>query len=336
MMVDLATTYLGLDLAHPVVASASPLSRELDGIRRLEDAGAAAIVLPSIYEEEIEAEDAITLALVEEGSWTQPEAGGYFPARDTQGAGGLEGRLETIRRAREACAVPIIASLNGSAPTGWVSFAHEIEAAGASAIELNLYRVPADLDESGEAVERRWLETVTAVRAAVPVPIAVKLGPWLSSPGHFATGLVGAGANGLVLFNRFYQPDIDLATLTPKSDLQLSAPYEIRQALLWISLLAGRIDASLAATTGVESPDEVIKYLLAGADVTMTASSLLRHGPGHIATLRDGLADWMAGRGFESVAAMRGLLAADRLETTEPLLRAQYAEILLGYGAEPR
>ena len=332
---DLRTTYLGLELAHPVVASASPLSRELDGIRRLEDAGAAAIVLPSIYEEEIEAEDAITLALVEEGSWTQPEAGSYFPARDTD-AGGLEARLETIRRARDACAVPIIASLNGSAPEGWVSFAHDVEAAGASAIELNLYRVPANLDESGEAVERRWLETVAAVRAAVPLPLAVKLGPWLSSPGHFAGALVGAGANGLVLFNRFYQPDIDLATLTPKSDLQLSAPYEIRQALLWISLLAGRLDASLAATTGVESATEVIKYLLAGAAVTMTASSLLRHGPGHIATLRDGLSEWMAGRGFESVSAIRGLLSADRLETTEPLLRAQYAEILLGYAGEPR
>jgi dihydroorotate dehydrogenase (fumarate) len=334
-MVDLATTYLGLPLAHPVVASASPLSRELDGIRRLEDAGAAAIVLPSIYEEQVEAEDAVTLALVEEGSWTQPEAAGYFPARDTA-TGGLEARLETIRRANEACAVPIIASLNGSAPAGWVSFAHDIEAAGASAIELNIYRVPADINESGEAVERRWLETVAAVRAAVPLPLAVKLGPWLSSPGHFAGALVGAGADGLVLFNRFYQPDIDLATLTSKPDLELSAPYEIRQALLWISLLAGRIDASLAATTGIESHVEVVKYLLAGADVTMTASSLLRHGPGHIAALRDGLATWMAGRGFESVAAMRGRLSADKLATTEPLLRAQYAEVLLGYAGEAR
>lgn len=334
-MVDLATTWLGLPLAHPVVASASPLSRSLDGIRRLEDAGAAAIVLPSIYEEEIEAEDALTLALVEEGSWTQPEAAGYFPTADTE-TGGLEARLETIRRAREACAVPIVASLNGSAPAGWVSFAHEIEAAGASAIELNLYRVPANIDESGEAVERRWLETVSAVRAAVPIPLSVKLGPWLSSPGHFAGALVGAGADGLVLFNRFYQPDIDLATLTPKSDLELSSPYEIRQALLWISLLAGRLNTSLAATTGVESHVEVVKYLLAGADVTMTASALLRHGPNHIATLRDGLADWMAGRGFDSLAGMRGRLAADRLETTEPLLRAQYAEMLVGYGGEPR
>lgn len=334
-MVDLATSYLGLPLAHPVVASASPLGRELDGIRRLEDAGAAAVVLPSIYEEEIEAEDAITLALVEQGSWTQPEAADYFPSR-YRDVGGLDARLETIRRAREACAIPVIASLNGSAPAGWVSFARDVEAAGASAIELNLYRVPAALDESGEAVERRWLETVVAVRAAVALPLAVKLGPWLSSPGHFATSLVKAGADGLVLFNRFYQPDIDLQTLTPRSDLHLSSPYEIRLALLWISLLAGRVEASLAATTGVETHAEVVKYLLAGADVVMSASSLLRHGPGHIGALRDGLREWMVGRGFASLAAMRGRLAADQLETTEPLLRAQYAEMLLGYaGGSP-
>lgn len=332
-MVDLATTYLGLPLAHPVVASASPFGRELGGIRRLEDAGAAAIVLPSIYEEEIEAEDAVTLALVEQGSWTQPEAADYFPARASEG-GGLEGRLETIARAREACAVPVIASLNGSAPAGWVRFAREVEEAGAAAIELNLYRVPADLTESGAAVERRWLDTVAAVRAAVSLPLAVKLGPWLSSPGHFAGQLVEAGADGLVLFNRFYQPDIDLATLTPKPDLELSAPYEIRQALLWISLLSGRVEASLAATTGVESHVEVVKYLLAGADVVMTASALLRHGPQHIGTLRDGLGQWMAGRGFDSLGAMRGRLAADRLETTEPLLRAQYAEMLLSYAVD--
>jgi dihydroorotate dehydrogenase (fumarate) len=187
---------------------------------------------------------------------------------------------------------------------------------------------------------RRWSSAgwkrFWAVRAAVSLPLAVKLGPWLSSPGHFAGQLVAAGADGLVLFNRFYQPDIDLVTLTPKSDLELSAPYEIRQALLWISLLSGRIGASLAATTGVESHIEVVKYLLAGADIVMSASALLRQGPGHLGALRDGLENWMAGRGFDSIAAMRGRLAAHRLETTEPLLRAQYAEMLLGFGRETR
>jgi len=329
-MADLRTTYLGLALAHPVVASASPLSRELDGIRRLEDAGAAAVVMPSIYEEEVETEDAITLTLVEQGSWTQPEAAGYFPTRYRE-VGGLDARLETVRRAADACAVPVIASLNGSAPAGWVSVARDVEAAGASAIELNLYRVPADLSESGEAVERRWLDTVQAVRTAVSLPLAVKLGPWLSSPGHFAARLVEAGADGLVLFNRFYQPDIDLATLRPTSDLKLSHPSEIRLGLLWIALLSGRIDASLAATSGVDGPVEVVKYLLAGADVVMTASALLRHGPRHLGVLRDGLEAWMDGRGFAAVGDLRRRLAASRLADPEPLLRAQYAEMLLGY-----
>ncbi len=207
-----------------------------------------------------------------------------------------------------------------------------MEAAGASAIELNLYRVPAALDESGEAVEGRWLETVVAVRAAVALPLAVKLGPWLSLARPLRRRAWSRrGRTGWCCSTASIEPDIDLATLTPRSDLHLSSPYEIRQALLWISLLAGRVEASLAATTGVETYAEVVKYLLAGADVVMSASSLLRHGPGHIGALRDGLAEWMAGRGFDSLAAMRGRLAAERMETTEPLLRAQYAEMLLGY-----
>jgi dihydroorotate dehydrogenase (fumarate) len=249
MTLDLTTRYLGLELAHPLVASPSPLARDLDGIRRLEDAGAAAIVLPSIYEEEVEAEDARHLQLFEQGSSAQPEAAGYFPAihRDV---GSLDARLTTLRRAREACAVPIIASLNGVAPTGWVRIAKLVEQAGASALELNLYDVPANLDESGAAVERRWQATVEAVRAAVRVPLAVKLSPWLSSPGHFCRNLAAAGVNGLVLFNRFYQPDIDLDTLRTTPNLQLSSPHEMRQALLWIALLAGHVEASLAATTG--------------------------------------------------------------------------------------
>lgn len=329
----LSTQYLGLSLAHPMIASASPLSRDLDGIRRLEDAGAAAVVMPSIYEEEIEAEDDAYVALVEQGSWTQPETPGYFPSMGAFRKGGLAARLETLRRAAEACAIPVIASLNGSTPSGWTSFAHEVEQAGAAAIELNLYRVPADPNESGAAVEQAWLDTVRAVTQAVAIPVAVKLGPWLSSPGHLALGIAEAGARGLVLFNRFYQPDIDLATLAPKPSLELSSPYEIRQALLWIALLAGRIDASLAATGGVTTSDEVVKYLLAGADVVMTTSSLLRHGPGHIGALRDGLAAWMESRGFDDLTGLRGRLAAPYLHDREALVRAQYISILTGYGA---
>jgi len=327
----LATDYLGLKLAHPIVASASPLSREFDDIRRLEDAGAAAIVMPSIYEEEIETEDEAYESLVEQGSWTQPEAEGYFPAMTAFRVGGLEARMETLRRAAEACAIPIVASLNGSSPQGWTGFARELEQAGASAIELNIYRVPTDIHESGAEVEARWIETIGAVAKAVSLPVSVKLGPWLSSPAHFARGAVAAGARGLVLFNRFYQPDIDLETLTPTPTLELSHPYEIRQALLWISMLSGRVDASLAATSGVESVNEVVKYLLAGANVVMTASSLLRHGPGHIGTLRDGLTAWMESRGFDDVATLRGRLSAAFMRDRESLVRAQYINILTSY-----
>lgn len=328
---DLKTSYLGLELAHPIIASASPLSREFDGIRRLEDAGAAAIVTPSIYEEEIEAEDEALVELLERGSFAHPEAANYFPGL-TWPVGGLGGRIETLHRACEACDIPIIASLNGSSSAGWVEFAHELEAAGAAAIELNLYRVPADPSLSGEAVEERWLETVAAVRNTVKVPLAVKLGPWLSSPGHFAGRLVTAGANGLVLFNRFYEPDIDLTTLTPKPDLQLSQPYEIRQSLLWIALLARKTAASLAATSGVETHEEVVKYLLAGADAVMTASALIRHGPDHLTTLRGGLEDWLTSRGFTEIGEVRGRLTASRLADPEAYMRAQYVQILTGYG----
>ncbi len=332
---DLKTSYLGLELAHPVVASASPLAREFDGIRRLEDGGCAAVVMPSIYEEEIEAEDSAIAELIDRGSFAHPEATSYFPS-PTWNVGGLAGRIDTLRRASEACAIPVIASLNGSTPAGWLEVAHELEEAGAAAIELNIYRVPADPALDGRAVEEQWLDTVRAVRDSVKLPLAVKLGPWLSSPANFAARLAEAGADGLVMFNRFYEPDIDLSALRPKPDLQLSQPYEIRQSLMWIALLAGRIDVSLAATSGVESHEEVIKYLLAGADIVMTASSLLRHGPQHAQTLKRGLEDWMEGRGFACVRDVRGRLAASRLAEPESYVRAQYIQILTGYGAPVR
>lgn len=328
----LATTYLGLELEHPIVASASPLSREFDGIRRLEDAGAAAVVMPSVYEEEIVAEDTAYAELIEQGTATQPEAtDGYFPELAAFRVGSLAARMETLRRAVDSCAIPIIASLNGSTPEGWTSFARDLEEAGAAAIELNLYRVPTDASESGAEVEQRWVDTVRAVCLSVSIPVAVKLGPWLSSPAHLAAEIAKAGASGLVLFNRFYQPDIDLAALAPQPTLELSDPYEIRQALLWISLLAGRTGASLAATSGVETGNEVVKYLLAGADVVMTASSLLRHGVEHIGLLRQELETWMGGRGFDDVDEMRGRLAAAFLHDREDLVRAQYINILTGY-----
>lgn len=328
-MIDLRTSYLGLELEHPIVASPSPLARTLDGIRQLEDAGAAAVVLPSIYEEEVEAEDAAYVALVEQGSGSHPEAEGYFTPRYAD-ASGLDARLEVLRKAATACGVPILASLNGASPSGWVRIARDVESAGAAAIELNLYGIPANLEESSQAIEERLLATVQAVVAAVRIPVAVKLGPWLSAPGHFCQQLVQRGARGVVLFNRFYQPDTDLESLRVVSRLELSHPHEMRQALLWISLLAGRLPASLAATTGVETSEQVIKYLLAGADVVMTTSALLRHGPIHLRALRRGLEAWMQTRSFPSVQALRGRLSL-HASAPEQLLRAQYMEMLLTY-----
>lgn len=329
---DLSTSYLELSLKHPVVASASPLSRTADGVKRLEDAGAAAVVMASIYEEEIAAEDNAYAMLVEHGSYTQPEAAGYFPALHQPG-GGLGGHLETLRRAAEAVDIPVIASLNGSTQEGWVEFARELEEAGAAAIELNVYRVPADPAEDGGTVEAGYVDIVGAVVRTVGIPVAVKLGPYFSSPGHMAVRLVEAGAKGLVLFNRFYEPDVDLATLTLNPELKLSSPYEMRLALMWIALLHGRLGASLAATTGVDGAEEVIKYLLAGADVVMTTSALLRHGPDHLLKIVGGVEDWLAERGFASVAAMRGRMSAARIANPESLVRAQYVRMLTGHRA---
>ena len=325
---DLSTRYLGLDLKHPIVASASPLTSDLDGIRRLADAGAAAIVMASIYEEQIVAEELAQAALREQGSETQAEASGYFPEPPAD-LGVLEGRLQTLRRASEYTDVPIIASLNAKSSTGWVDFAPRLQQAGASAIELNLYRVPADPSETGVALEDSYADILRAVKAAVGVPVAAKIAPFFSSPGNMATKLVRAGADGLVLFNRFYEPDIDLASLTPQPDLRLSTPYDIRLPLMWIALLSRHLNTSIAATTGVWTRDEVVKYLLAGADVVMTTSALLKHGPDHLTTLIDGLRDWMNCRGFESVAAFKGRLAAGQHPAdAADFMRAQYHDIL--------
>jgi dihydroorotate dehydrogenase (fumarate) len=328
---DLSTRYLGLTLQHPLIASASPLSKTADGVRRLEDSGAAAVVMASIYEEEIRADETLYAQLVEHGSYTQPEAAGYFPAYGGDG-GGAGGHLDVVRRAVEAVDIPVIASLNGSTQEGWISFAKDLEDVGAAAIELNIYRVPADLSESGAEVERGYVEIVKAVKRAVTVPVAVKLSPYFSSVGHLAASLVEAGADGLVLFNRFYEADIDISSLTLRSDLRLSNPYEMRLAQMWIALLHGKLRASLAATTGVAGHEEVIKYLLAGADAVMTTSMLLRHGPGCLQSVRQEVEKWLAARGFRSVAEARGRMSAQRIANPEALVRAQYVKILTQHG----
>lgn len=327
---DLRTRYLGLDLAHPIVASASPLSKSLDGIRRLEDAGAAAIVLFSLFEEQIHQENEAFDHLSELGSESFAESLSYFPAVG-QDPVGPDSYLELIRRAREAVAVPLIGSLNGMTDQGWTSFARLIAEAGAHAIELNVFSLPTDPAISARDVEQRTVDVVTAVRRTVSIPVAVKLSPFFSAPGELATRLVAAGADGLALFNRFYQPDFDLERLAVEPSLELSKPSEIRLPLLWIALLHGRVRVSLAATTGVDSATEVVKYLLAGADAVMTTSALLRHGVGHLRTLIAGLSEWLERHECDSVAQIRGSMSLRKVANPEAFERANYIRILQSY-----
>jgi dihydroorotate dehydrogenase (fumarate) len=328
---DLSTHYLGLDLPSPLVASASPLTLELDNIRALEDAGAGAVVLPSIFQEQIEAEAEDMERMLGVGADSFPEALTYFPAAHDYRVGSAR-YLEVVRRARAAVDIPVIASLNGTTEAGWIEYARELEQAGASAIELNMFSVPTDLTRTAADVERAQAATVRAVRAAVAVPIAVKLSPYYSALGHVARQLRAAGADGLVLFNRFYQPDIDLATLRLRRDLALSTPAEIRLPLLWIGILAGQIDASLAATTGVATAAEVVKYLLAGADVVMATSVLLRYGVGHMRVLNAELETWLEARKV-TVDDIRGRMSRQRLNDPTAFERANYIRILQGWSA---
>ena len=327
---DLTTDYLGLKLKSPLVASASPLNTELDNLLRLQAAGAGAVVLPSVFEEQIVREQEILDALIDHGAESFGEALSYFPAQTTY-AFDTANHLSLIEKASAVLDIPVIASLNGITDSGWVDYARDIEAAGARAIELNVFFVPSDTALDGRAVEQRYTDIVRAVTAAVTVPVAVKIGPYFSSPGHMAGELVAAGAKGLVLFNRFYEPDIDPAKLAVQTSLELSHRFEMRLPLLWIGVLSGRIGASLAATTGVQSADDVVKYLLAGADVVMTTSALLRNGVGHMQVLHDGLADWLDARGLASPDAIRGKLAHGQVDNPEAYERANYIKVLQGY-----
>ena len=326
---DLTTRYMGLELKNPLVASASPLNAELGNIRRLEDSGAAAIVLPSIFEEQIDAEMRHYATLTAVGLESSPEAQSYFPESDEPGP---QQYLDLIRRAVAAVDIPIIGSLNGTTDEGWIAYAKLIEEAGASGLELNVYFIPTDLSLTGRDVEQRYIEILRGVRNAIDIPVAIKLGPYFSSIGQIAMEFVGAGADALVLFNRFYQPDIDLVELRLLNDLELSTASEMRLPLLWIAVLSGRIDASLAASTGVEDSEQVLKYLLAGADVVMTTSALLRNGPGYIEKLLTGTISWLSARDIESVDQIRGLLSQRNFRNPDSFGRANYMKILQGYG----
>lgn len=305
---DLSTRYMGLELRNPLVASASPLSWTVDGVRRLADAGVGAVVLYSLFEEQVRREAAENARLVDAGANSFAESLSYFPV-SSEDEPGPRHYLSVLERAAAAVEIPVLGSLNGVTSGGWVEYARRLQDAGAAAIELNIYYVPGSTRITGREVENRHVEVLASVKAAVSVPVAVKLGPHFSSTGEMALRLDEAGADALVLFNRFLQPDIDPDALAVVPQVGLSHPGEARLPRTCIALLYRRVHAALAATTGVETPADVSKFLLAGADVVMTASALLRHGPEYATVLVDGLADWMERKGFATVDALRGRLA---------------------------
>jgi dihydroorotate dehydrogenase (fumarate) len=329
---DLSTRYLGMALRNPLVASASPLTSTVRDLRRLVDAGVAAVVLPSLFEEQVHREQLRDLMLVEAHEHAFSEATTYFPspvpASTASRPGGANRYVRLVERAAAAVDVPVIASLNGSTPGGWPLFAHAMQEAGAAALELNIYFVPGDPRTSGREVEDRHVEILERVLEHVSIPVAVKLGPHFSSPGEMAVRLDRTGARGLVLFNRFVQPDIDPEDMVVSPGFALSTPAEAPLARTWIALLHGHVGCSLAASTGVETAADVAAYLLAGADVVMSTSALLRHGPGHVSVLLDGLTDWLARKGFAGVDEARGRLSVPRDVDGTAYERAGYVAAL--------
>ncbi len=328
-MTDLSTKYLGLNLKSPLVVSASPLSRDIDGIRRLEDAGASAVVLYSLFEEQLLQEEADLEYHMQAGTESTAESITYFP-KASEFYTGPEGYLEHIRRAKKATYIPIIASLNGSTLGGWTKFAAQIEKAGADAMECNIYYIPTDPKLTAADVEKTYLDILKAVKSTVKIPVAVKLSPFFSNMANMAHRLDHAGADGLVLFNRFYQPDIDLEELELTPNVLLSGPQALRLPLTWIGILHGRIKADLAATSGVHGAEDVIKLLMVGARVTMMCSSLLRHGVNHLRHVERELREWMEQHEYESVAQMQGSMSQIKCADPGAFERAQYMRAVKG------
>lgn len=328
---NLETRYLGLPLKNPLVPSASPLSSDVDSVRRLEDAGASAIVMYSLFEEQIKKEnEALDHFLTTHGE-SYAEAISYFPQPQEYHNLNAEEYLNQIQKLKSAVDIPVIASLNGVSKGGWISYAQNMEEAGADAIELNIYYIAGDPTMTSETVEQMYIDDLKAVRETVNIPVAVKLGPYFSSFGNMALRLEKAGADGLVLFNRFYQPDIDLDTLEVEPSLKLSSSFEKRLPLRWIAMLRPHLQASLAATTGVHSADDVAKMILAGADVTMMASVLLRDGVEALGNIRSNLILWMEENEYSSVDEMRGAMSSASVADPSAFERANYIRTLQGF-----
>ena len=327
---DLSTTYLGLKLKNPIVVSASPLSRSMESLRRLEDAGASAVVMHSLFEEQITHEEESLEHYKTVGTESYAEALSYFPDTGDYHFGPEE-YLEILAKASSKLEIPIIASLNGVTPGGWIDYGKKMEEAGASALELNVYYIPTNAALSGIEVENRYAEMLHLVRGTVKIPIAVKMSPFFSSIPNIAQRLVSEGANGLVLFNRFYQPDIDLDELDVKPGVGLSDSYANRLPMRWIGILHGKIKASLAATSGIHTAEDVLKLTMVGADVTMMCSALLMHGPEHIGKVLKNVEQWMKEHEYESIEQMKGSLSHKSIAEPSAYERANYMKALNRY-----
>jgi dihydroorotate dehydrogenase (fumarate) len=331
---DLTTTYLGLKLKNPIVPSASPLSYTLDTMRHLEDAGAAAIVMYSLFEEQIVQESAELNHYLSYGTESFAEALSYFPQAEEYNLGPEE-YLNLLHKAKTSLHIPIIASLNGISTGGWIKYAAKMEEAGADALELNVYYIPTDPKLTGAEVENRYVEVLEAVKKTVRIPVAIKLNPFFSALANIAHRLDVAGADGLVLFNRFYQPDINLDTLEVVPNVILSTPQALRIPLRWIAILHRRVRASIAATSGIHTAEDVLKMLMAGADVTMMCSALLRHGPQHIKKVLDDMSRWMAEHEYVSVQQMKGSMSQKSIADPSAFERANYMKALQSFKSLP-
>lgn len=330
---DLSSTYLGMSLRSPLVAAASPISKEISGIRALEDAGAAAVVLFSLFEEQLEQEQRELHYHTTHHNEAYAEALSYFP-EPQEFKVGPEGYLEHIRKAKEAVDIPIIASLNGNTIGGWTDFARQIEDAGADALELNIYDIPTDIHLTGAQVESNYLDIVKSIRSAVNIPVAVKLSPYFSNTANMAYRLADAGANGLVLFNRFYQPDIDLEHFTVVPNLRLSTSQAMRLPLRWIAILYGRVNIDFAATSGVHHAADVVKLMMVGANVATMASALIKNGTDYLKVIESDLVHWMEENEYESIKQMQGSMSQQKSPDPSGFERAQYMRAVSSIPAE--
>ena len=329
-MVDLSTSYLGLQLKNPVVASASPISKKVEGIRSLEDAGASAVVMYSLFEEQITHESLALDHFLNRGTDSFAEALTYFPDLDHYNLGPEE-YLKLIAKAKESVEIPIIGSLNGVSTGGWIDYAKRIEQAGADALELNVYYIPTDIHLSSAEIEQNYVDLIKDVRSQIHIPVAVKLSPFFTGLPHLANQLVQAGANGLVLFNRFIQPDLDIETLEVVPNLVLSNSNELRLPLRWTAILYGRIQADLALTSGVHTAQDILKSMMAGASVTMLASTLLMHGVKRVENLLTDMQSWMETYEYTSIRQMKGSMSQQAVAEPAAFERANYMKALSSF-----